>query len=83
MLWVKKLILVVSNRKAQDKLLGVGMTIQNPRVCLPDAIYFSKIRFWVIVISDHMIPRKLIFFVEICLKVTFHAHLAYEKLLHP
>ena len=68
--WAKKLILVVSNRGAQDKLFGVVLTLLRPRVCLPDTIQFSKISFWGIAISDHMTPRRLKFFITgMCLKI--------------
>ena len=34
----QKMILVVSNRVAQDKPFGAGMTLQRPRVCLLDTV---------------------------------------------
>ena len=42
------------DRVAQDKLFGVGMTLQRRRACLLDTIKFSKNSFSDIAISVHV-----------------------------
>ena len=54
------------NRVAQDKLFGVGMTIQQPRACLLDMIKFSKNSFSDIAISDHVTVDGQKIFVQGC-----------------
>ena len=67
--WPKNIFfefIVGLDRVAQDKLFGVGMTLQRPRVCLLDTIKLSKNSFWEIAISDHVKVDGQKLFVQGC-----------------